>query len=101
MGAHFLCHLYLRTACKRIVGKPAFQLTRVINSARQNCGLAVKDRSGHAGIYAMLQRLAGGYVFLYPPLGDARVHLTRSGPPLTLRQMLCPSLRIPSLTPLS
>ena len=60
IGACFLCHLYLRTACKRIVEKPAFQLTRVTHLARQKCGPAGKNRSGHAGIYAMLQQLAGG-----------------------------------------
>ena len=60
MGACFLWHLYLTTACKRIVGKPAFQLTRVTHSARQKCGPAGRDGSGHAGIYGMEQRLAGG-----------------------------------------
>ena len=60
MGVCYLSYLHLRTACKRIVGKPAFQLTRVTHSARQKCGPAGKDGSGHGGIYGMLQQLAGG-----------------------------------------
>ena len=81
MGACFLCHLRLRTACKRTVGKPAFQLARALTRQGKN----VVQRAGTGrDMLAFMPCCSGWPVdrsFLSPLLGDARVHLTGGGPP--------------------
>ena len=84
MGAHFLCNCYL--ACKRIFARAAFAIYK--GHSLSKAKMLGKDRPRHAGIYAMLWQLEGGWFCLSLPLGDATGHLTGSGPPQTLRQIL-------------
>ena len=88
MGAHFLCNCYLRTACKRIFARVAFAICKGHSLSRAKMLSGGQGRPRHAGIYAMLWQQVGGWFCSSLSLGDATGHLTGSGPPQTLRQIL-------------
>ena len=64
----FLCHLYHRTADKRILVKLAFVIDYSCSLGRAKMFSSRQGQLRHAGIYAMLQWLAGGQVCLSLPL---------------------------------